>query len=131
MPDPRSKCAARPSYFSRTGPTRARPAAQHLVQPSPGIGPAAICRSPRQTEGYGRLVERQPGEEAEVDQFRARRTLLGQPPQGLVDGDEVLVRGIIHDGQVVQVDALPAAAAIEAALLLGAVDEDAAHRLRR
>src|SRR5262245_18221748 len=118
-----------PEVFSGILLAGARPVAQELVQPGPGVGPVAVGGSSCQAEGHGRLVERQAGEEAELDQFRTHRVFPGQALEGIVEGDEVLVRGVVHGRQRVQIDALPTAAALETALLLGAVDEEAAHGL--
>src|SRR5262249_57809561 len=75
----------------------------------------------------GGLVQGQAGEEAEPDQLGTGPVPVGQFLKGVVDGNEVLVRGLVRDEHAVEVDALPTAAAFFSALVPSPVDEDASH----
>src|SRR5206468_1836149 len=76
----------------------------------------------------GGLVAGQPGEETELHQFGGPRVGGGQLVDEFVQFEQVVIV-VAGDEVFVEVDADAAAAALEAALAAGALDEDAAHRL--
>ena len=82
----------RDSAKSENRPSR-RLAQGSRVEPGPGVGPVPVGRRRGDAEGRGRLVDRQAGEVAELDQLGlACGSSLGQPVQGLVEGQQVVVR---------------------------------------
>src|SRR5262249_44092690 len=98
-------------------------------EPGTGKGPVAVGGAVRDAEEVGRGFEGHPGEVVELDQFRGGGVPGGQPVEGFVHGQNVLDRGG-RGGEVVrQFDPSRLAAAFQAGLPPGALDQDAAHRL--
>src|SRR5262249_2416485 len=106
-----------------------RPPAQLVVQPAAREGPVAVGGAAAEAKGAGGLFQRQAGEEAEPDQFGAERVLPHQLLQRVVQREEVLRHFYAGQVDLVEAEAPLAAAPFEAALVAGAVDEDAAHGL--
>src|SRR5262249_19737342 len=117
MPRLRPECAARMWLFRWEGPWRLNPLAQGFVKPGPGIGPVTVSSAPGHSQGGRRLFQAQSGKEAKLDQLGARLVLARQPFQRLVKIDQLVIGGIVGDGQAVHVRSLPAAAAFEPILV--------------
>src|SRR5437879_6214263 len=62
------------------------PAAYLVSKPGPGVGPVAVGRGGRDVEELRRLLAREPGEVAQLDQASLHRLGLSQLSQGLVEG---------------------------------------------
>src|SRR5437870_1001363 len=77
--------------FSRAWCLRGVGLSQGLIQPGAGVGPGAVRRAPGQAEGGGRLLKRQAGEEAQLDQLGAAGVLPGEAVQALVQRGQVVV----------------------------------------
>jgi len=78
-----------------------------------------------------RLLDGQPGEKTQLDQFRLALVLLFELLQGLVQGEQIDLRLGRRCRDVWQFLAVPATAGLERALVSGSVDKYAPHRLRR
>src|SRR5262245_26222529 len=65
-------------------------AAEPLVQPGPGESPQAVGGPAADPEDLGRLLVRQPREEAHLDQASDLLVVLLQLGQGLVEGDQLV-----------------------------------------
>ncbi len=102
---------------------------QSVVEPGAGEGPVPVGGTPGNPHRGGGLVQGQSSEEAELDQFRTRSVPPGEFLQGVVDGDEVVVRGLVRDEDAFEIDPLSTTASLVSALVPGAVNEDAAHGL--
>jgi hypothetical protein len=81
-------------------------------------------------EGLGCFAESQAGEEAEFDELGRAGVFAGQLAQGFIDSEEVVVRRVNRNFELVKVESLTAAAFFSRAVA-GAVDEDAAHGFGR
>jgi hypothetical protein len=90
-----------------------------------------VGRSGGKAQDFGGLVTGQPREIAHLDQAGLQRVGMGEPGQGRVQGEQVLVR--LGYGDEVRVHHLPlaAAAVLGPRLAAGALDEDAAHGFGR
>src|SRR5262249_57443431 len=97
-----------PSRFS-SGPAAALVVApaHRVEQPGAGIGPVAVGRPPCDPEGPGRFLLGQPGEEAELDQLRARRLLGRQAVKRLVESEQVQPSCVARDLRLVELDPTP------------------------
>src|SRR5262245_44583894 len=102
---------------------------QGVVEPGAGEGPVPVGGAPGDPHRVGGLVQGQAGEEAQLDQLGTGRVPSGQLLQGVVDGEELLVRCLVGYEKAVEIDALPTAAPLLPALVPRAVDEDAPHGL--
>ena len=60
-------------------------------EPGAGIGPVAVGRGNRQAKDLGRLGQRHPGEDAELDKLGLDRVLRGKLLEGLVEGQQIVV----------------------------------------
>src|SRR5262249_55016500 len=100
------------------------------AQPGAGEGPVALSRAQRDVEGLRRLLEREAGEEVELDEMGHARLLSVEAFQRFVEGDQLLVRRCVDELVVEQINALPVAAALEAFLRARLLDQDAAHPFR-
>src|SRR5262249_34257904 len=100
------------------------------AQPGAGEGPVALGGAQRNVEGLRRLLEREAGEEVELDELGHARLLSVEVFQGFVESDQLLVRRRADQLVLEQIDALPVAAALEAFLRARLLDQDAAHRFR-
>ncbi len=70
---------------------------EHLVQPGAGETPAAIDRTGGDAEDFGGLIDRQPGEESQIDEL-CQLGLLGlQTLEGVVEIDQA-VRVMVENG---------------------------------
>ena len=85
---------------------------QRFVKPGAGISPV-----PRRGS-------------AQLDQLSARLVHERQPFKSIVEGDQLLIARMVRNGEVIQIDALPAAAALEAFFVARVVEEDAPHCFR-
>src|SRR5262249_23269706 len=117
-------------YSSESAVRGAAPLAQLVEKPGSGEGPVAVGGPGGDAQDAGGLFQLQPREEAELDQLGTKGVLPRQFLQGLIDGREV-VRGLF-DGEVdlVQAEPAPIAAPLQAALVAGAVQQDASHGFR-
>ena len=84
-------------FFSGSGLRRFLVLAERGIKPGPSERPVAIGRAADDAHCLGRLVEREPGEEAELDQLGTVRIFLRELVQGVVE-EEKLVRGF-RDGE--------------------------------
>src|SRR5262249_31887000 len=100
------------------------------AQPGAGEGPVALGGAQRNVEGLRRLLEREAGEEVELDDLGHARLLSVEVFQGFVESDQLLVRRRADQLALEQINALPVAAALEALLRARLLDQDAAHRFR-
>src|SRR4051812_30138930 len=60
-----------------------------LVQPGPGVSPVAVRRGHGDAERPRRLLDRQPGEVAQLDELGLDRILLLEPAQRLVERQQL------------------------------------------
>ena len=125
----------------KTGPDYARKSSRRgrigvfaldfAVQPGPRERPEAIRRPRRDAECLAGVRQRQAREIPQLDELRGGRIGLGQPRQGLIQGDQILAR---LDGGQVQVGHIvpdqPAAMFVRR-LPTRLVNQDAPHRLGR
>src|SRR5262249_1447189 len=70
--------------MSQSGSASAAPALQLLKEPGPGVRPQQVGRAGRDAQDLGRLVTRQAGKKAELDQFRGPGVCAGQLVQQLI-----------------------------------------------
>src|SRR5262245_35201343 len=75
---------------------------QRVEEPGAGEGPVPVGGPPGDPHRGGGLIQGQPGEEAQFDQLGARPVPAGQFLQGVVEGDEFLIRGLIRDKKAVE-----------------------------
>ena len=61
-----------------------------LVQPCPGEGPVAICRTPGNSQRFGRLIECQAGEIPQFDKLGCLQVQRIETSQGFVQGEQIL-----------------------------------------
>src|SRR5262245_2929143 len=102
---------------------------QFLEQPGSGVGPQEVGGTGRNAQGPGCLVARQTGEKAQLDELGRSRIGSRQLVQELINFEKVIARLLAKGGGLVQVDADPLAAALDAALAAGLLDQNTAHRL--
>src|SRR5262249_29346297 len=86
------------------------------AQPGAGEGPVALGGARRNVEGLRCLLERETGEEVELDELGHARLLAIEVCQGFVESDQLLVRRRADQLVLEQFNALPVAAALEAFL---------------
>src|SRR6516162_3274914 len=84
--------------------------AEFAAEPGPGVDPQAVRAAGTHPQGRGRLVARQPGEVAQLDELGLERVLFRQTVQRRVKGEQVHVRLRCDKGFRLQVPALPTAA---------------------
>src|SRR5262249_24055622 len=106
-------------------------APDRAVQPGLGIGPIAVGSSPGDPENVGSVLNRQPGEVAQLDQFRLFGILVSQPVYRPVQAKEFIVRLNGASGSLVQVDTLKGTSVLETALAPSVFDENPPHGLCR
>src|SRR5262249_20798680 len=97
-------------------------------EPAAGEAPVAFGSSQRDSTSLGGFGRRKAGKKTQFHQLGLDRLLDGQPGEGLVQGQQV-VAGLHDCHGIVQLDALTVAAAANAVLAAGLLDEDAAHGL--
>src|SRR6266545_414524 len=101
-------------------------AADGAPEPGAGVRPEAVRRPRGDVQGPGRLVDRQAGEVAELDQLSRLGVGDGQPGERLVHREDLV--GPLGGGRRVlaEFDPGPAPAALETLLVADVIDEDAA-----
>src|SRR5262245_52023373 len=103
--------------------------AQSVVEPGLGESPIAIGGPPGDSQGRGGLLLVEAGEKAQLDELGTSGVHAGQLFQGVIERDQVLLAGLIGDGQAIQVDTLAAAAAFQAVLVASPIDQNPPHGL--
>ena len=63
-------------------------------QPGPSKGPVARGGATDDPQGFGGLVEREAGEQAELDQLGAAGVDLGKPARCVVEVDQIIERPV-------------------------------------
>src|SRR5438477_7739735 len=85
------------------------------AQPGPRVSPEPVSACPRLAEEFPRLVDRQPGEEMQLDELGGRRVFERQPAERCVERDQVA--GLPVEGDAgIEIDP-PAVPAVLTALL--------------
>src|SRR5262249_60987559 len=107
--------------FPESGLARLLGLAQRGIKPGPGERPVAIGGTSDDSQGPGRLIERQPREETELDQLGTGGIFFCQPVQGLVEDEESVRRVGEREVEVIQAQSPPATAALEPAAGAGAI----------
>ncbi len=97
------------------------------MQPRSGIPPPPIDGRRRQAQRAGRLFHGQPGKVAQHHDLRAGLVPLLQLAEGLVEGQQIVLRRTGRDQTLPELHALPVAAALEAGVPAGLLDEDVPH----
>src|SRR5262245_28738339 len=85
-------------FFSESGVRRFLPLAQRGIEPGPGKRPVAVGGTADDAQRLGRLVEREPREETELDQLGTGGIYLGQLVQGVVEVEQLVRR--FSEGEV-------------------------------
>src|SRR5262245_34736406 len=98
--------------------------AEFAAEPGPGVDPQPVRAARTHPKGRSRLVARQAGEVAQLDEPGLERVLFGQSVQRRVEGEQVHVRFRCDKRQGVHVPALPIAAVLVRLLAPGVLDED-------
>src|SRR5262249_23937223 len=76
---------------------------------------APTRRSPcPRSSGSTRRLGRQAGKETQLDKLGTRLVFAREPFKSLIECEEIVVAGVFHDGQAVQVEAFPVSAPLEA-----------------
>ena len=101
------------------------------MQPGAREGPLVLDRRRRQLHRGGGFLDGQAGEIAQQHDARLRGIDLLEPRQRLVDGEDVGQDRRQRRRLGIQLDPLLLAAMLDAAVVPGALDEDAAHGDRR
>src|SRR5262249_11580520 len=94
-------------------------------------GPRAVGGARWDPQGLRCLLNRQSGKESESSQVRRGLVNLCQRRQLVVEGEEIIIRHIHREGNLVERNAAAPAAPFLSTLLAGTLDEDAAHGFRR
>src|SRR6266436_6696576 len=103
-------------------------ALQLLEKPSAGVNPEKVRAPGRDPEGLGRFPNCEAREVAKLDQFGSLSVGRSEFRQGLVQRQH-FVRPLWGSRvESIDLDPLPISATLEAALLPGLIDQDAAHR---
>src|SRR5205823_1821812 len=84
--------------FGKSGCRRST-AVQLAVQPGAGVDPMPLGGSGGDAQRPGGFVDGQAGEVAKVDELRLERLLTFELLKGLVQGEEVVGRGLVGRGQ--------------------------------
>src|SRR6516225_8963879 len=84
----------------------------------------------RQAEGGARMPDGQPGEVAQFDHPGSDRILDGEPGEGFVQGEQLLVRNIGRGRNVGQLDPTAVTAMLSGPLPARSIHQDAAHGFR-
>ncbi len=102
-----------------------------VVQPGAGVGPIAVGGGARDTQDFGRLLDGQAREVAELDQISFHPVLARELCEGFVQRDEICRGRLASQVCIVEVESLPTTAMLEALLVTCPFDENAAHGLGR
>ena len=100
-----------------------------LVEPGLGVGPPAFRRGFGDVEDAGGLFGREADEVPELHELGLLGVEGGEPLEGVVEGEELVVLDGRREVESVEFDVFGAGPVAEGALASGAVDEDAAHGL--
>src|SRR5262245_54238664 len=100
-------------------------------QPGPREGPEKVGLAWGDTEHLRRLRDRQTGEIAELDEVGRERVFPGQPVQGFVEGNKVLVDLGRHQSGGIEYGTFLAPAVLGPRAPPRLLDENAPHGLRR
>jgi hypothetical protein len=98
-----------------------------LVKPGAGVGPPAFGGGGGDAEDGGGFFDGEAGEVAEFDEFGFWFVEGGEFFEGVVNGEEFVVRSGRGDFELVDVEALLVSAMAQGTFAAGAFDEDAAH----
>src|SRR5262249_19254691 len=86
--------------------------AEGRVEPGAGEGPVAVGGAADDAHGLGRLIEGEPGEETQLDEFRAGRIFLSELVEGVAEIEKFLGRFGEREVDLVEAQAPPTAAAL-------------------
>src|SRR5262249_61305168 len=100
-------------------------AADFGLEPGPGIGPVAVGGGRGDAQHLGGLLAGQAGKVAQLDELRLLGIDRGQLLEGLVEGEQLVVRLGCGDG--LEGLSSQVAAALLGTLPAGVVDQDTAH----
>jgi hypothetical protein len=106
-------------------------AGDRAIQPDLGVGPVAVGGRPRDSQRVCRLLDRKPGEVAQLDQLRLDGILPGQLIQRFVQKKDLVRRLGAAGHRFIQVDPLAAASVFEAVLAACVFDKNPPHGFRR
>jgi hypothetical protein len=99
-------------------------------EPGSGERPVAFRSPSGDSQRLGGLVEREAGEEAELDQLGPSGVDLRESSQGLVEVDQVVGRGVIgHESFEVEGLSAAGASSLEPLPVSGSVEDDSPHGL--
>ena len=104
---------------------------EHPEEPRPGERPVAIRSGAGDSENLSSFDDRESGEEAEFDELRLLRSLIGQPVQRVVERKQVHRRRQSHQGIGFDLRPRVTSAVLEAASSPRPLDQNASHGLRR
>lgn len=125
------KCDMAVHFFSMSGLRRLLGLLQRGIEPGSGKRPIAIGGTTDDAQRPGRLIERKPREETELDQFGTDWVFLLKLVQGIIEGEKFFRGFRDTELDVVKVQSPPVTAALESVPFAGTIDEDAAHGLGR
>ena len=99
--------SARAEFLARAGCRRVEAGGSNAVgrdelaeEPGAREGPVSFGGAADDAQGGGCLVEREPGVEAELDEFRPAGVDLCEPAEGVVEVNEIVGRGVVGDDAV-------------------------------
>jgi hypothetical protein len=101
-----------------------------VPEPGPGVGPVPVSGGPRQAEGGGRILDRQPGEVTQFHHLGGDGILGGQVLEGRIQGEQLFVRNLGFGRDIGSLDPVTVAAVLVGSLTAGGVHQNAAHGLR-
>src|SRR5262249_6680508 len=113
------------SEFLDSGSRWIVPPAELAEEPGARKGPIALGGAAADPTGRGCLLDRQSGEEPELDQRSRLRVDAGETVDGLVQVDHVIGRGIIFENRLqIQFLAPTATASFQSLAVSRPIDED-------
>ena len=107
------------------------PAGERVGKPGLGKRPVPVGGPTGQAQRIGRLTQRHPCEEPQLDEFGSHGELFRQSFEGAVEFEEIVIGGVGRTGESAEIDPVSPAAPLPPVAVPGVVDQHPPHRLGR